>query len=64
MNRLAATLLIGCALGWFARAHITADRYLTALAARMIAETSYINKKADAIIETNQKETKRGQKKN
>lgn len=55
----AIIFLAGCLIGWAARVHVAGDRYITALAARMVAETSYINTKADAIIGTTQKETKR-----
>ena len=60
----AIIFLAGCLIGWAARVHVAGDRYITALAARMIAETSYFNSKTDQIIGTTRKETKRGQKEN
>ena len=62
MATFAIIFIFGWVSGWSSRVHVANDRYITALAARMVAETSYINSKADQIIQTTQKEPTRGQK--
>jgi hypothetical protein len=57
--RLLLGLLVGCALGWFTRAHTSGDRYITALASRMIAEASYFNNKTDQMIQDNERKYKK-----
>lgn len=62
-------LLIGCLLGWSARVTTADHRYVRSLAERHEAETNYIYRKTDELIQQNKgdiakEKTTNGTKKN